>query len=198
MVFFEKLDELKEKYKNNTLTCPNGTQVLEPGKIPRGRHFIYAPLPQDMMDEWLIQSYSNQFPRSYAELLRHANGVSLYMMRLKHEKFTLAHAFLTVFGLPLTPAQYREVNGEEPFDVRIEDLGRHPDIPRGWLKFGVCAPPEYNFSHIELFIDTQSEEIFACKKEHSEILWHWKNLDSCLCELCNKGELLELEYQCST
>ena len=196
MVFFKKLDALKERYKNDTLTRPNGTLVLMPGKIPQGRHYIYAPLPRPIMDEFLIEPYSNRFPTSYAELLHHANGVSLYMMRLKHKRFTLAHAFLTVFGLPLTPPQYREHNGEEPFDLRIEDLSRHRDIPPSWLKFGVCAPPEYNFSHIELFIDTQNEEIFACKKEHSEILWHWKNLDTCLCELCNKGELNEQEYQC--
>ena len=199
MNFFKVLDNLKEKYGNNVCVRENGTILLGPGNIPRSEHMLYAPLTDDLIEEFLVSQYKYTFPKDYIEFLKYSNGADLCIVRMIHnvkkKKIPTASVLFTILGLPRTPPFSRPANMEEPFDLRIEDLARHPELPSYWLKCG-CYKRNYDFRNLyDIFIDTKSNNVYSCIKNEKEIVDSWDNLDECFCSIFSSFENREKEYE---
>ena len=140
MEFFKILEALKEQYKDDMTIRKNGTILLMPGAVPRARHMLFKPLDDKLINEFLVSQYAHKFPQTYIEFLRYSNGANLCTIKLWHtikkKRIPTAGGLFTIFGLPRTQPYGRLPEMEEPFDMRIEDLGRHDDIPSDWLKCG--------------------------------------------------------------
>ena len=193
MHFIDLLADLKEGFATDCLVRKNGTLLLSPGKIPKCRHMLFLPLP-DADAETLISSYKGVFPDEYMKFLRYSNGANLYYARLTAGKVSIAYPMLTLFGLPMTPPAGRPLDMEEPYDLRIEDLSRHRQIPRSWLKCGTCIR-NYDFKTIyDLFMDTDTKQLFSTKKNDCTIVEQWATLDDGLCCLLSRLSDSALEY----
>ena len=118
----------------------NGTILLFPGTIPNYRHMLFKPLDDKLIEEFLISQYVHKFPQSYIEFLKYSNGANLCTAKMWHNiqkrRIPTACGLFTIYGLPRTQPYGRAPEMEEPFDMRIEDVGRHDDIPSEWLKCG--------------------------------------------------------------
>lgn len=134
--FIQECKKLIETYSEDCIVRKNGTILLSPGKIPNCKHMFHKGLEQEVIDEFLVSEYKNHFPEEYIEFLKFSNGATLYRVKIKTKKFEFGMERLILFGLPLTPPFSRPMDEEEPFDIRIEDLGRHKLISKKWLKFG--------------------------------------------------------------
>ena len=180
------IEELKKKYECNTIVRKNGTMLLGPGKIPKSDHMLYKGLTQDVLDEYLISQYKYKFPSEYVEFLKYTNGATLFSIKIRSGKLEYASSYLTILGLPLTPATSRAVDMEEPFDVRIEDLRRHKKIPKHWLKCGRYKMKREKGNEADLFIDTETNMVFSCRVDDYNIVESWASLDDCLCNIFEK------------
>ena len=88
----------------------------------------------------------------------------------------------------------RTQDAEEPFDLRIEDLARHKDIPDTWIKCGTYTK-DYNFDiQNDIFIDTTSNHVFSCPKNQKNIINNWSSLDDCLCDIFDSFSDCKFEY----
>lgn len=193
MKFIEKLEKIIEQYKDDTVERTNGTRLLGPGKIPKSRHMLFKPLTKEAINDELITQYKNKFPEQYIKILMYTNGASLYTVRLNTEKYCIAHNMLTIFGLPRNPP-YSRPDGEEPYSLKVEDLGRHAEISKKWLKCARCTR-NYVFGRtIEVFIDTESQKTFLVERNTNNILEAWNNLDDCLCSILDELINCEEEY----
>ncbi len=185
MKFIDIIDNLKKENSNDTLVRNNGTLLLCPGKIPKAKHIIFKGLTDNIIQDELISQYKNNFPKEYIEFLKYSNGIELYMFKIKKEKLEFADVNLAIYGLPLVPPFVRPKDEEEPFDVRIEDLGRHDSIPKTWLKCGDYRKnTDYN-ERTEIFIDTITEKVYSCSQNSDVIVKSWDSLDECLCDIYN-------------
>lgn len=183
MRIFTLIDDLKRRYENNNLTRKNGTILLGLGTIPNAEHMLYKGLPYETINDFLISEYNHKFPDQYAEFLQYSNGADLFIKKLSKGKIHFASVHLSVYGLPRTQPFGRPADMEEPFDVRIEDLARHPRIPSNWLKCGRYKT-EIGFGNEAYFyIDTKTEQVYACRKDDYKIIESWANLDECLCDV---------------
>lgn len=195
MEFFNILNNLKEQYNDNCVVRNNGTLLLMPGGIPNSRHMLFKPLCDKYIEEYLSNSYKNKLPQEYINFLKYSNGANLYSVKLITDKFTFAHPLFVIFGLPMTPPFSRAKDMEEPFDVRMEDLGRHKDLPNTWLKCGTYTR-EYNFNiQNDIFIDTKSNKVYACAKNQKDIIDSWNNLDVCFCNIYRSFSGCKFEYE---
>lgn len=183
MEFIKILENLKKQYANDMIIRKNGTILLHPGKMPRSHHMLFAPLEEELIEEYLVKPYVHEFPEEYIKLLKYSNGANLCTIEIQIGKNKLAHSMLVIYGLPKTSPYERADDMEEPFDLRVEDLARHPNISNQWLKCGSFIKEENLYADIDIFIDTQSGRIYACEKNKEEILEQWGSLDECLCSL---------------
>lgn len=189
------LDELKKEYSENCIVRENGTLLLEPGKIPKCRHMLFRELDKKTIEDYLVSQYENKFPSEYIEFLKYSNGANLCSVKLNTPKFSFAEVLLVVFGLPFTPPFGRPLDMEEPFDLRVEDFGRHKEIPKTWLKCGTFIK-DYNFRVTnDIFIDTKSNQVFACEKNQKDIIDRWNSLDDCLCSIYQSFNDMQIEYK---
>lgn len=199
MRFIKILEELKQSYKNNIKTRNNGTLLLGPGTIPRSEHMLYAPLTDNVINEYLISQYKFAFPKEYIELLKYSNGADLCIVKMWHnikgKKIPTASVLLSIFGLPMKPPFARPQDEEEPFDVRIEDLARNDKIPEHWLKCG-CYDRGYDFNNLyDIFIDTNTGKVYSTIKNKADILDSWESLDNCLCDIYASFSDRKSEYE---
>lgn len=195
MKFIEIIDELKQNYYNDSTVRKNGTVLLGLGSIPNCRHMIFKGLKKEYVEEYILSEYLTRFPKEYIKLLEYANGMNL--MRVKiicSNGNSFAYNMFTVYGLPLTPPFGRPFDMEEPFDLRIEDLARHKDIPSHWLKCGRYIKDGDIKNDIDIFIDTNSEKVYSCYKNENHIVDSWISLDECLCSIYNSLLRTKLEY----
>ncbi len=207
MKVFEKIDSLKAIYANDSLVRKNGTILLAPGTIPKAKHILYKPLTQELIDEYLIAEYKNEFPEQYIEFLKYSNGAQLYMNRLginakrrkRVEQIYIACLGLDINGLPRTPPFGRAKDMEEPFDLRIEDLRRHNDVPNTWLKVGRYAKNETGSDvfgkEYDIFIDCVTQETYGCLVDHFVLDQKWPSLDDCLCAVMDMVSEYNSEYR---
>lgn len=194
MMFFEKIEALKDQYKDDCIVRKNGTILLASGKIPKCKHMLFEPLPKSIIKEHLIDQYKLPFPEDYANFLEHMNGVGLFWVRVLLSDMEIATSLFTVYGLPLTPPFSRPLDMEEPFDVRIEGLARHKDLPAQWFKVASYYR-DFNFSTIyDLFIDTDTGRIYSCEKNKSVVIEEWDNLNECFCDIYNRVADAKEEY----
>ena len=195
MNFFFLLDELKEKHKNNALLRKNGTLLLNPGKIPKAQHILFKPLSTELIDEFLVKSYSNVLPMQYVSFLKYSNGIELFMFKILNGKFEFAGSNLTLYGLPRTKPFDRPADMEEPFDIRVEDLRRHDDVPDTWLKVGTYRLKYELGGEAEIYIDCDSQRVFATRRDRLNIEEQWESLDICLCDLFHRAQNSCSEYR---
>lgn len=194
MQFFKKLDELKLLYSQKSIIRNNGTVLLSPGDIPRSRHMLFRPLAKEYIESYLIEQYNNKFPKDYINFLLFSNGANLFSVKIVTSEFIFSHSLFVIFGLPMTPPLGRPLDMEEPFDVRVESLSMHKDIPKSWLKCGTYTRM-YNFDiQTDIFIDTLSQRVYACEKGQNDIINEWSNLDNCFCDIFDSLSDCELEY----
>lgn len=163
--FAKRLESLKTEFSGDCVTRKNGTLLLCPGKIPKCRHMLFAGLSDKLIKEFLADGYKNKFPEDYRQFLRYTNGANLYTVRVNTSNgLSFAHNLFTLYGLPRTQPFGRPNDEEEPYDIRVEDLGRHKETLQTWLKFGsYCIGGNVNVD-TQLFIDTESGKVYACKK----------------------------------
>lgn len=198
MEIITRIERLLEASRTDSVVQENGTILLNPGKIPKCRHMIFKGLTDDVLREYLIADYKKPFPEEMATFLKQYNGCSLYWVRLfTNDRMSFAASLLSVYGLPMTPPFNRPKNQDEPFDIRIEDLGRHKNVPKHWLKFGSYIR-DYQFEYMaELFYDTLGKKVYACYKNEDQILDQWDSMDDCLCSLMDGFSGSSLEYEVS-
>lgn len=199
MRFFVILDELKKQYKNNTITRENGTILLGPGTVPRAEHILFKPLDDELIEEFLILKYVFKFPEEYIKLLKYTNGADLCTVRVWHtikkKRIPTASGFFVIYGLPRTQPFGRPDNMEEPYDVRIEDLRRHNDIPKHWLHCGNYTRNYDLHTVYDIFIDSESGRVFSCQRDTATVVDSWDNLDDCLCSIYHSLDDREAEYE---
>ena len=135
--YAKRLESLKTEFSGDCITRKNGTLLLCPGKIPKCRHMLFAGLSDKLIKEFLADGYKNKFPEEYRQFLRYTNGANLYTVKVNTSNgLSFAHNLFTLYGLPRTQPFGRPNDMEEPYDIRVEDLGRHKETPQTWLKFG--------------------------------------------------------------
>ena len=195
MNFFSFVNELKEEHAKNTLRRANKTLLLNPGKIPKAQHILYEPLTPECIDEYLIKAYKNTVPDQYIQFLRYSNGIELFMFKILYGKFSFAGSNLTIYGIPRTKPFGRPADMEEPFDIRIEDLRRHKDIPDTWLKVGTYRLRYEMGSEADLYIDCNSQRVFSTKRDQRNIEEQWDSFDVCLCDLFQRAQNSRPEYR---
>lgn len=189
------IDDLKKEYRNNAILRRNETLLLNPGKIPKAQHILYKPLPYDLIDEYLVQVYSNTLPTQYIEFLKYSNGLELFMFKILTGKFEFAGSNLTLYGLPRTKPFDRPVDMEEPFDIRVEDLRRHDDIPNTWLRVGTYQLKYELGGEADIYIDCDSQRVFSTKRDKCSIEEQWDSFDICLCDLFYRAQKSHSEYR---
>lgn len=196
MKITEKIRNIIEENRNDYRMQENGTLLLNPGKIPKCRHMIFKGLTADVLHEYLIAEYQEAFPDELSAFLTQYNGCNLYWVKLHtNDGISFAQSLLSVYGLPMTAPYSRPKDQDEPFDIRVEDLGRHENVSTHWLKFGSYIR-DYDFDEMtELFIDTKEKKVFACHKNDDRIVDCWESLDECLCNLVDFFSGASLEYE---
>ena len=198
MEFFSILESLKEQYKNDMKIRDNGTVLLMPRSVPRARHMLFRPLDDKLIEEFLVSQCVHKFPKSYIEFLKYTNGANLCTIKLWHtikkKRIPTAGGLFTIFGLPRTQPYGRPPEMEEPFDMRIEDLARHDDIPSEWLKCGTYTRNYDMHEETDIFIDTKDEKVYACIRNQNAIVDSWDNLDECFCSIYHSFDDMKDEY----
>ncbi len=199
MEFFKFITETKNEYASNCVIRENKTILLVPGKIPKCKYMFFEALTQSLIDDFLVEHFSDiTLPEDYVELLKTTNGANLFSVKMNSGKFSFANSMLIILGLPRTQPFGRPLDMEEPFDVRVENLARHKNIPIHWLKCAIWTQlkdVEKGDNQTDIFIDTISNKVYACKKNHEEILEEWASLDECLCYIVNSFKDLKDEYE---
>jgi hypothetical protein len=196
MLIFSKIDQLKKEYISDCRIRKNGTVLLGSDKdLPLyARHTLFKPLTQDLIDEYLINNYKYHIPDQYIAFLKYSNGMSLFTAKRKFAGFKIASSIFTIFGIPLTPPFVRSQEMEEPFDIRIEDLGRHDDIAENWLKCGSYKKGSNLYVTYDIFIDTTTNRVYSCIKNDNKIVSEWNDFDLCLCDLFDDLKSTKIEY----
>ncbi len=207
MKVFKKIDALKELYANDSLIRNNGTVILAPGRMPAFKHMLFKPLTQELIDEYLIAEYKNKFPEQYIEFLKYSNGAQLYVYKIlssakpkrRMPPIYFASIALNINGLPRTPPFGRTPDMEEPFDLRIEDLRRHDDVPDTWLKVGRYTKNQKGNEIVgdqyDIFIDCVTQETYGCLVDHFVLDQKWPSLDDCLCAVMDMVSEYNSEYR---
>ena len=199
MKFLKLLDELKVQYANDMKIRENGTILLMPRTVPRARHMLFKPLTEELINEYLISQYVHKFPAEYAEFLKYTNGANLFTVKLWHtikkKRIPTAGGLFTIFGLPRTQPYGRPDEMEEPFDVRIEDLSRHKDLPNTWMKCGTYTRNYDMHTENDIFIDTETSRVYACIRREDIIVDSWESLDECFCTIFSSFSDMKDEYE---
>ena len=198
MKFIDFLSNLKETFSDNYIIRKNDTVLLGPDKIPKSKHMLFKPLVNEYVNEYLIAHFSNlDFPKEYIDLLKFSNGANLFGIKIVAGKFSFANYMFVILGLPLTPPFERSLDMEEPYDIRVENLARHKMIPKNWIKCAIWNEIKNlgNDEPTDIFIDTITHKVFACKKNQCDILYEWNSLDECFCSIVESFKDLQNEYQ---
>lgn len=199
MKFFKILDELKKQYENDKLTRANGTILLHPDRVPRARHMLYKPLDDKLINDYLVSQYIHVFPKEYIEFLKYTNGAELCTTRVWHtikkKRIPVAGALFIIYGLPRTQPFGRPQDMEEPADMRIENLRRHDDSPKTWL---ACGSYIRNYDlkiNYDIFIDTETGNVYSCVRNTATIVDSWDSLDDCFCSIYHSFDDMKDEYE---
>ena len=196
MLFIEKLEELKREYGQDCVKRKNGTSLYGTDEsMPLyARHKFFLPLSDATIKEYLIDQYRYEIPIEYINFLKYSNGANLFNVKLKTKGFTICHSMFVIYGLPRTQPFGRARDLEEPYDIRIEDLSRHPGISPVWLKCGSYTL-ETNFENTsDIFVDSTDGCVYSCQRKDDKIIQQWENLESCFCDLFDNFIQLKYEY----
>ncbi len=185
MKFIEILSDLINSYnddergvRDQAILC--GVSNSPP---PLAEHIIFSPMPHEIKQN-LISNYKNTFPKELLTLYDYINGAILFWTLVDTNKgYKIPYYYFTVFGAPLT---YDRLH-VEPFNITIEDLGKPVGTPANWLKFATYASPENVKVEYNLFVDTQTGNVFSTelKAPKCKIVSTWNSVDDCLCSVFN-------------
>lgn len=191
-----RLEALKSEYADNNTVRENGTLLLGPGTIPRSRHMLFVGLEDELINDYLVAEYKLPFPEAYKDFLRYSNGANLFTVKINFISSgnSFASNLFTIYGLPRTDPFSRPDCMEEPYDLRVEDLGRHKKLPKTWLKCGAYYKDCNLDVRTDIFIDTESCKVYSCNKNECEIIDSWDNLDECLCAIFDSFKDCRNEY----
>lgn len=193
MEFIAKCEALRLKYADNCLVRQNGTVLLGPGSIPRAKHYFYAGASWSHIQKMLIDCYIHPVPKEYIEFLQYSNGVDLFSIRINTtDGLSYALSLLDIWELPWNPPGCRKPDEEEPADIAIEDLARHHQTPKQWLKVGRYYD-DVQQGPLELFVDTDTEAVYSCRKNQYPVYEQWNSLDQCLCALFDRLSQVDLD-----
>lgn len=148
---------------------------------PLARHIIFNPMPKSVMES-MIDHYKLTFPKQLLTIYSAMNGATFFwkVIFLGREKIRIPINQLSIYGIPLTYDRQHL----EPFNISIEDLNRPKGTPDTWLKFGSFYRPDDMSDRFDLFVDVETEEVFAVKhgvNEDCSVTETWKTVDDCLC-----------------
>ena len=197
MEFINFLDKIKNDYSDDCVVRENGTLLLKPQTIPKCKHMFFKRLKNEYLNEYIIPYFEGlSFPNDYKKILEKCNGANLFSIKITKGKFSIAHSMLVLLGLPLTKPFDRPLNMEEPFDIRIENLARHPAIPHDWIKCAIWTEIKNigKGEPTDIFIDSTSCRVYGCAKNKKDVLYTWENLDECFSSIVKSFESLKDEY----
>ena len=199
MEFLKFVTDVKKEYASDSIIRENKTILLAPGKLPKCKYMFFEALSQDLIDDFLVSHFSGiTLPEDYIEVLKTTNGANLFSVKINSGKVSFANSMLVILGLPRTQPFGRPLDMEEPFDIRVENLARHKNIPIHWLKCAIWTQiedVEKGDNQTDIFIDTITKKVFACRKNQEEILKEWSNLDESLCYIIDSFKELKDEYE---
>ena len=90
--------------------------------------------------------------------------------------------------------EIRDILGGKVEVLSLNDINCHDDIPETWLKCGSYTK-DFNFSVTnDIFIDTVTGQVFACQRDHKDIVDTWKSFDECLCSIYETLVGCDTEY----
>ena len=182
MIFIEKINKLVYEY-NNAL-CEVKDEAILYGvfeqKPPLAKHIVFNPMP-DEVKKSLVENYKLNFPKQLLTLYSVFNGVNLFWrcLTIGEKNIKIPISCFSIYWVPLTYDRQHI----EPFNISIEDLNIQNGTPTSWLKFGSYYKPNDLFNRFDLFIDTESEQVFAVKHgiDTCEVSEKWDSIDNCLC-----------------
>ncbi len=183
MKIFKLLDQIKEEYKDDCVVRKNETLICRFRKMPKCRHMFYKPLTDELIKEWLVDECKLTMPKQYLEFLKYSNGISLFGAKTIYMGYTMAVTLLVIYALPRTAPFTRPFDEEEPFDIRVEDLRRHKNISKRWLKCGNWYKDCYFDTRLTIFIDTDTQRVYSSEEDSDKIVQEWDSFDECLCDL---------------
>ena len=181
MIFLNKLQKLLNEYENSSCDIRDNAflyGICNPAP-PVAMHIVFAPMPEKIKNN-LIDDYKRTIPPELLTLYSVMNGADLFWTVYTIGKKTrIPISRLSIYGVPLTCDRKHL----EPFNICIEDLNRHDNIPSSWLKFGSYYSPEGTNDRLDLFVDTETLAVFAVKNGRDEYCVHrtWTSIDYCLC-----------------
>lgn len=197
MKIIEFLKKIKNDYSEDCIVRQNGTLLLKPQTVPKCKFMIYKSLKNEYIEDYVLPYFENvNFPQDYLKLLKCYNGADLFFVKLNCGKYSFAHPMLVILGLPLTKPFERDLDMEEPSDVRVENLARNKSIPNEWIKCAIWTEIKNigKGEPTDIFIDSLTNKVYGCTKNQCEILYTWDNLDDCLCYIIDSFKGLEDEY----
>lgn len=184
MIFLDKISKLQSLYGKDEYGLFDDAFLygIFAKAPPLAKHIIFPPMPSDVMQS-LVNSYKSHFPKELLLLYHTMNGADLFWtVRFVGKKgVRIPLNCLSIYGVPLT----HERKKIEPFNISIEDLNRPNGTPMNWLKFGSYYHPEDLSNRLDLFVDTETSNVFAVKHGGEEciVVKEWNTIDNCLCHL---------------
>ncbi|MBR7163409.1 MAG: hypothetical protein IKD21_00340 [Clostridia bacterium] len=183
MIFLKKVFKSLNTYKSDACGVKDKASlygICDPTP-PLATHIVFAPMPGDIKQD-LVSDYKRTFPTDLLTLYSAMNGANFFWSTYVVGRNTkIPFNYFSIYAVPLT----HDRQHIEPFNIRIEDLNRPNNTPESWLKFGSYYRPENTTNRLDLFIDTDTSEVFAVEHDCAEccVFKMWHSLDSCLCSL---------------
>lgn len=184
MRFLEKVQKLTTAFPVETCRFEENASFygLHPNADSRPRHIVFQPMTEETVNN-LVASYRGPFPKDLLHLYRHMNGFALFWttISLSRANIVIPYCLFSLYGVPPEPRRYTY----QPYNIRIEDLAKPNHSPDSWLKFGSYHPPYDIEQFLELYIDTDTQQVYSVDKANPEccILQQWDSLDDCLCSV---------------
>lgn len=184
MIFLEKIHSLLNTYESHS--CGRRDNAFLYGicnpSPPLATHIVFAPMPKEVQQN-LISAYKRSIPTDLLTLYSTMNGADLFwsVRTVGKKNRRIPYSYLSIYGVPLT----WDRKHIEPFNICIEDLNRPRGTPNSWLKFGAYCRPENTTQRLDLFVDTETNDVFAVEHDCVEccVAETWDSIDTCLCSV---------------
>ena len=184
MIFLEKLHALLDTFDSTSCKAVDKANLygVYNSPPPLAEHIVFSPMPNEIMQH-MIEDYKLTFPKELLMLYRTMNGADLFwtVRCVGNRNILIPINHFSIYGVPLT----QDRKHIEPFNIRIEDLNRPNKTPDNWLKFGSYYRPNNTTDRLDLFVDTDSNCVFAVEHENANccITANWNSVDDCLCSV---------------
>lgn len=151
-----------------------------PDTPPLARHIVFDPM-RAKVKRALISDYKLSFPQALLDIYSSMNGANLFwsVRFIGKDRIRVPFHYLSIYGIP-TNNDRKHI---EPYNISVEDLNRPKGTPDTWLKFGSYTLPEDIYRRWDLFVDTQTNFVYAAENGSADccIAEKWDSIDACLC-----------------